>query len=121
MRGYELHRVVAHRVTYLGDGSVSGVLLDLGRYPGMVEGPGTVQGEIYRLDDRQLLATLDRVEGYNFERARTVVTFGDGRRAQGWVYRYRGTRERAVPIADGDYRRAHPRRSRRANVGHTEH
>jgi gamma-glutamylcyclotransferase (GGCT)/AIG2-like uncharacterized protein YtfP len=108
MRGYALHRVLAPGATYLGAARIRGALLDLGRYPGLVEGRGTVKGELYRLDDRELLGTLDREEGYNFQRARATVTRSDGRRVRGWIYRYRGPRERAVPIADGDYRRAHP-------------
>jgi gamma-glutamylcyclotransferase (GGCT)/AIG2-like uncharacterized protein YtfP len=109
MRGYPLHRVLARGATYLADGHVRGQLLDLGRYPGLVDGRGRVAGEVYRLDDPELLATLDRKEGYNFERTRVRVTLGDGRRPWAWMYRYRGSRARAVVIAGGDYRRARPR------------
>jgi gamma-glutamylcyclotransferase (GGCT)/AIG2-like uncharacterized protein YtfP len=114
MRGYPLHGVMARGVTLLGEGSVSGRLLDLGRYPGLVQGAGRVQGELYRLDDPELLPVLDREEGYNFERRRAVVTLDGGRRARAWLYRYRGSRERARPIADGDYRRARPPAARPA-------
>ena len=110
MRGYALHRVLASTSTYLGDGTVRGSLLDLGRYPGLIDGAGRVRGEIYRLDDPELLPVLDREEGYNFERRRMIVTLVTGRRARAWVYRYRGPQTRAVPIPDGDYRRAHPAR-----------
>ena len=37
-----------------------------------------------------------------------VITLDGGRRTRAWVYRYRGPRERARPISDGDYRRARP-------------
>ena len=107
MRGFALNRVLAARSTLLGDGAVRGRLLDLGRYPGLVVGAGRVHGEIYRLDDPELLPVLDREEGYNFERRRAIVTLANGRRARAWVYRYRGPQNRAVPIPDGDYRRAH--------------
>jgi gamma-glutamylcyclotransferase (GGCT)/AIG2-like uncharacterized protein YtfP len=106
MRGYELHQVLARGATFLGAGSVSGRLVDLGRFPGLIEGRGRVRGEIYRLDDPELLPVLDREEGYNFERRRATVTSTRGRRARAWVYRYRGSRHRAVLIPDGDYRRA---------------
>jgi gamma-glutamylcyclotransferase (GGCT)/AIG2-like uncharacterized protein YtfP len=108
MRGYPLHRVLAAGATLLGPGRARGSLLDLGRYPGLIEGVGRVLGEVYRLDDPELLPVLDREEGYNFERRRAVVTLDGGRRTRAWVYRYRGPRERARPISDGDYRRARP-------------
>lgn len=105
MRGYALHDVLAHRTTFLAEGSVAGRLLDLGRYPALVAGAGRVKGEVYRLDDPELLPVLDREEGYNFARSITIVSLAGGRRLRAWVYRYRGPRERAVPIPHGDYRR----------------
>ena len=109
MRGYALHRWLAGASTYLGEAIVRGALLDLRGYPGLVDSDGRVRGELYRLHDRELLPVLDRQEGYNFERRRAGVRLADGRRSSAWVYRYRGPRHRAVPIPDGDYRRARPR------------
>src|SRR5580765_2431442 len=109
MRGYGLHAVLARGASPMGTGSVRGHLLDLGRYPGLIDGRGRVRGEVYRLDDPELLPVLDREEGYNFERRRAIVTLASGRRARAWIYRYRGPQNRAVPIPDGDYRRLHPR------------
>jgi gamma-glutamylcyclotransferase (GGCT)/AIG2-like uncharacterized protein YtfP len=108
MRGYPLHGVLARGATPVGAGTVAGRLLDLGGYPGLVPGRGRVRGEVYRLDDPQLLPVLDREEGYNFERRRAIVTLAGGRRARAWVYRYRGRRRSATPIPDGDYRGARP-------------
>ena len=105
MRGYALHRVLARGATFLAEGSVPGRLLDLGRYPALIPGAGRVRGELYRLDDPEPLPVLDREEGYNFGRSKTIVTLGGGRRLRAWVYRYRGPRERAVPVPHGDYRR----------------
>ena len=112
MRGYPLHRLLAGAATFLGEASARGCLLDLRGYPGLVEGLGVVRGELYRLHDRELLPVLDRAEGYNFERRRAGVDLVDGRRSLAWVYRYRGSRDRAVPIPHGDYRLAHPRSAR---------
>jgi len=114
MRGYGLHAVLARGATAMGEGTVRGRLLDLGRYPGLIDGAGRVRGEVYRLDDPELLPVLDREEGYNFVRRRGVVTLADGRRVRAWLYRYRGPRERARPIPDGDYRRARPPAARPA-------
>jgi gamma-glutamylcyclotransferase (GGCT)/AIG2-like uncharacterized protein YtfP len=108
MRGYGLHARLARGATFVGAGSVRGRLLDLGRYPGLVEGAGRVSGEVYRLHDPELLPVLDREEGYNFDRRRAIVMLADGRRARAWLYRYRGPRTRATPIPDGNYRRVRP-------------
>jgi len=114
MRGYPLHGVLARGATLVSTGSVRGCLLDLRGYPGLIAGAGRVQGEVYRLDDPELLPVLDGEEGYNFVRRRGIVTLAGGRRARVWLYRYRGPRERAMPIPDGDYRRARPPAARLA-------
>lgn len=113
MRGYALHGVLARGATFLGAGETRGRLLRLGRYPGLVAGAGRVRGEVYRLDDPELLPVLDREEGYNFVRRPAAVTLAGGRRARAWVYRYRGPARRAAPIPDGDFRRAQPPGQRR--------
>lgn len=111
MRGYGLHHVLARGADFVGVGTARGRLLDLGRYPGAVDGRGRVTGEVYRLRDPQVLPAVDRAEGVQFVRCHTLVTLADGRRARAWIYRYRGPCERALPIPDGDYRRARPARS----------
>jgi gamma-glutamylcyclotransferase (GGCT)/AIG2-like uncharacterized protein YtfP len=108
MRGYGLHAVLAPGARVIGAATARGRLLDLGRYPGLIAGAGRVRGEVYRLDDPELLPILDREEGYNFVRRRAIVTLADGRRLRAWVYRYCGPRERGALIRDGNYRRARP-------------
>ena len=108
MRGYALHRRLTAGATLLTTGHVRGRLLDLRGYPGLIPGAGRVHGEIYQLDDPQLLPVLDREEGYNFVRRRGIATLAGGRRARVWLYRYRGPRERATPIPSGDYRATKP-------------
>ncbi|PYM67236.1 MAG: gamma-glutamylcyclotransferase [Candidatus Rokuibacteriota bacterium] len=110
MRGYRLHRVLTTGATFVGEGRVRGRLLDLGAYPGLVDGRGTVRGELYRIAAPEVLPALDREEGYNFDRHPATVTLASGRRARAWVYWYRGPQHRAVAIPDGDYRRARPAR-----------
>jgi len=108
MKGYALHPALARGARFVEKGKTRGRLLDLGPYPGLVTGVGQVKGEVYRIDDPELLPVLDREEGYNFQRSRVFATLASGRHVQVWVYRYRGPRDRATPILDGDYRRAHP-------------
>lgn len=88
----------------MGVGRARGRLLSLGSYPGLVEGKGMVRGELYRLDDPEVLGAVDDEEGYNFDRRLTRVTRDDGRRARAWIYWYRGPRTHALPIPEGDWR-----------------
>jgi gamma-glutamylcyclotransferase (GGCT)/AIG2-like uncharacterized protein YtfP len=113
MRGFGLHRVLAGGATFVGEGRVAGCLLDLGAYPGLVEGEGTVRGEVYRLDQPALLPALDREEGREYERRRTIASLADGRHVSAWVYHYRGSRARGALVPGGDYRQARPARSTR--------
>jgi gamma-glutamylcyclotransferase (GGCT)/AIG2-like uncharacterized protein YtfP len=105
MRGYSRHRFLAGGATLVGEATAPGRLLDFRHYPGLIAGRGRVRGQLYHLHRAELLPVLDREEGYNFVRGRTTVTLVGGRRARAWVYRYRGPRERAIPIPHGDYRR----------------
>jgi len=108
MRGYGRHALLAAGATLVTTGSVRGRLLGFRGYPGLIEGAGRVRGEVYRIDDPEVLPLLDREEGYNFVRRRAVVMLAGGRRARAWLYRYRGPRERASIIPGGDYRATRP-------------
>jgi gamma-glutamylcyclotransferase (GGCT)/AIG2-like uncharacterized protein YtfP len=104
MQGFALHGLLA-RARYLGPATVRGRLVSLGRYPGLVAGAGRVRGELYRLEGDELLTAVDHEEGYNFERRLTPVTRADGRRTRAWLYWYRGPRDGAIPIPEGDWRK----------------
>lgn len=104
MRGGVRHRFLGPRAALVGEARARGTLLELRAYPGLVAGRGAVRGELYRLEDPEVLPAIDREEGYNFERRLTAVTRPDGRRARAWVYWYRGPREHARIIPDGDWR-----------------
>jgi gamma-glutamylcyclotransferase (GGCT)/AIG2-like uncharacterized protein YtfP len=105
MRGQPAHRTLAGRATFVGDATVPGALLALGRYPGLVAGRGRVHGEIWRFEVPELLPALDEYEGYNFKRCTTTATLASGRRLRAWMYRYRGPRDvRSTAIPDGDWR-----------------
>ena len=107
MRGEPLHATLARGATFLGDAFVTGRLVSLGRWPGLLPGTDRVRGEIFRLDDPALLPVLDRTEGVQFVRRRTIVTQLDGRRVRAWLYRYAGPRTTAPLIPQGDWRRRH--------------
>jgi gamma-glutamylcyclotransferase (GGCT)/AIG2-like uncharacterized protein YtfP len=50
---------------FVGLRTVPGTLYDLGDYPGLVAGTGTVRAELYRIDDASILPRLDAFEGYD--------------------------------------------------------
>ena len=107
MRGFRLHRLVAGRADYLGDGQVSGQLVDLGSYPGALApaaAAGVIRGEIYRVGDPALWGVLDSAEGPQYHRREVAVRSGDGRERIAYIYWYVGPLDRAVPIPGGDYR-----------------
>lgn len=107
MRGFRLHRLLAERAEYLGDGQVSGQLVDLGSYPGALApaaAAGVIRGEIYRVGDPALWGALDSAEGPQYHRREVAVRSGDGRERAAYIFWYVGPLDRAVPIPGGDYR-----------------
>lgn len=94
---------------FVGDGRVDGVLLSLGRYPGLIEGTGSVRGELYRFADLPgALDVLDDVEEFEptdpsrslYLRIVMRVKTDDGD-VDAWVYRYNGSTEGAERISSG--------------------
>jgi gamma-glutamylcyclotransferase (GGCT)/AIG2-like uncharacterized protein YtfP len=104
MRGQPAHHLLTGRATFVEEAHVTGTLLRLGTYPGLVSGRGRVRGEVWRVHGPEVLRTLDDYEGYNFERRAAVATLASGRRVRAWLYRYRGPRTPAA-IPDGDWRK----------------
>src|SRR5690349_21200895 len=84
----------------LGRATTSGVLYDLGPYPGAIfGGDAQIVGEALELpDDSRLLAALDEYEGFVpsdpkgslYLRVRQTVTLADGRPLECWAYAYNG-------------------------------
>ena len=107
MRGERAHRLLRGRAEFVGDGSVAGTLVSLGRYPGLIAGRGRVRGEVWRLAASEVLRTLDEYEGYNFRRSTAVVTLESGRRLRAMVYRYRGAHTERTAARTVDRRSQH--------------
>jgi gamma-glutamylcyclotransferase (GGCT)/AIG2-like uncharacterized protein YtfP len=97
---------------FVSAAQVPGRLVDVGRYPGLLQGDGQVTGEVYEVDDAHL-ARLDGVEG---------VVPGDRAASQYWredvtvlsgplqgqlvqTYVFNRPVEGCTPIPHGDYRR----------------
>ena len=101
-----------HGAERLGPARVSGRLVDVGRYPGLLHGEGTVTGEVYRVSDAQL-ARLDAVEemvpgdraASQYWRERVLVLDGALAGQPVWTYVYNRPVDGLTPIAHGDYHR----------------
>ena len=98
----------------LGMAKTRGILYDVGRYPAMVSGNGTVVGEVYDLEPEQL-KIIDLLEGYeekapscsHYIRIRVPVIFEDAKSDEAEVYLYNRTVHGLTLIESGDYCQFH--------------
>ena len=100
-------------LSYIGRGSISAALFDLGIYPAAVPASdGRVLGELYEMTHPEIvLPVLDEIEGYRadhpeaslYTRTKTTVTLEDGQVVEAWAYFYNAPLGRAERITSGDY------------------
>jgi gamma-glutamylcyclotransferase (GGCT)/AIG2-like uncharacterized protein YtfP len=111
MRGFDLHHYLAG-CSFAGDAWTKGVLVQAGRYPGLIEGEGKVSGELYAMNDPPaLLEALDELEDYDpldpqrslYIRTVRAITQDDSSATRAWVYLY--NRDTAgLVVVGGDWR-----------------
>jgi gamma-glutamylcyclotransferase (GGCT)/AIG2-like uncharacterized protein YtfP len=104
---------VADHLLFLGRGTISAALFDLGIYPAAVPASDArALGEVYRMTHPAIvLQVLDEFEGCRTEepeaslytRELTTVTLDDGSIVGAWVYFYNAPLGRAERINSGDY------------------
>jgi len=104
---------VADHLVYVGSGTISAVLFDLGIYPAAVPASDArALGEVYEMTHPAIvLQVLDEFEGCRTEepdsslytRALTPVTLDGGPIVDAWVYFYNAPLGRAERIHSGDY------------------
>jgi len=114
MRGFDLHHHMAGGA-FVSVAAAAGRLYDIGAYPGMIEGDGTVHGELYRFGDVAVaLEVLDEVEEYDpldaagsqyVRVVRAVHLEKDGSVAPAWLYLYNRDVKGLPQIKSGDWRR----------------
>lgn len=115
MRGFALRERAGIEpwVRFVGHGAVRGALFDLGPYPALVAGRGTVRGEVYRcLDPGRLLLRADALEHFDpvrprageYRREAMPARLDDGRTLAVWAYVYNRPLGAADPLPAGDYR-----------------
>ena len=95
---------------YVASASVSGVLYDLGKYPGLMRTRRQgkrVSGELYELPDDHavaMIAALDVYEGGEYVRRRVYVTLANGGRRAAWAYLLRRRPKSALVLESGRFR-----------------
>lgn len=115
MAGFDRRRRagVDGQLTYVGRGSISATLFDLGLYPAAVPSPDRrVWGEVYQMAEPDaVLGALDDIEGYRsddpdrslYARNEADIAFPDGASRRAWVYFYNAPLGGAPCIPSGDY------------------
>jgi len=87
---------------WLGDHQIVGFdLYNLGHYPGVVEGEGSVYCEVYRID-ASTLGELDALRTKNGEYKRQLIQTPYG---SAWLYVYQRSVTGRTHIASGDWLR----------------
>jgi gamma-glutamylcyclotransferase (GGCT)/AIG2-like uncharacterized protein YtfP len=107
LAGDEQRRLIAG-LPDAGPATVPGLLYDLGPYPGMVAGEGTVHGDLLEVADECHLAMLDAYEECHgddplYRRQATLATRPDGTTVAAWSYLYCQPPGRSRIIESGDY------------------
>jgi gamma-glutamylcyclotransferase (GGCT)/AIG2-like uncharacterized protein YtfP len=93
----------------LGRATTRGQLVDLGGYPGLIEGTGLVHGLLYDLiaEPCATLTWLDVYEGISgtpsdeYARLSRTVSCADGTNVDAWVYMYRHAVDPASVMPSG--------------------
>ena len=113
MRDCSLHHFLSDS-RFDGDASTDGRLISLGEYPGLIDGAGTVRGELYAFTDLPAaLDVLDDVEdfdpanpeGSEFVRDFRRVQRNNGTEDLAWLYVYNQPHGSAPIIPSGDWRK----------------
>ena len=104
---------IDRQLTFVGRGSISAALFDMGIYPAAVPASDAqVWGEVYEMAwPAQVLYELDEIEGCRsgepeaglYRRMLTPVTLEDGGDVVAWAYFYNAPLGRAERIESGDY------------------
>jgi gamma-glutamylcyclotransferase (GGCT)/AIG2-like uncharacterized protein YtfP len=104
---------IRHLLRCLGPVQITGQLLDLGDFPGLIEGEQLVQAELHETNDARAVAVLDEYEGFDptdpqhslFVRRWSPLR---GRDEFAWVYFLVRPPRILKPVHGGDWLAFHP-------------
>jgi len=109
-------RYLEGRISRITPGKTYGLLYHLPEgYPALIAGNGIVEGEIIEPVDKNLLKSLDRLEGYAewrsdnlYIREKRNILTENGEEVACWIYIYtdeRYARENGILVPDGNWRK----------------
>ncbi len=91
-------------LSFVEEASIAGQLYDLGPYPALVKGTGTVYGELFALRDEKVLTILDEYEGFDPDSPKTSFYIRElascGERSV-WIYVFQGDLRFAERLEEG--------------------
>ena len=103
---------ILNKLEYIGDGKIHGKMYDLGEYPGVIENNEKfVYGEIYRIQDQEMLFAIDDYEEVNrrepqkglYVRKLVKAIFEDGKEIEVYAYFYNKSIKNAKEIPSGKW------------------
>lgn len=107
-----MSKFLRRRATLVGKATAGGRLVDLGGYPGFIQGSGTVKGELYRINPDQAEETwqlLDAYEGVtgagseDYRKLEIEVRVSGGGAFRALAYEYQKSASGKTEIPHGDY------------------
>jgi gamma-glutamylcyclotransferase (GGCT)/AIG2-like uncharacterized protein YtfP len=98
-------RLLNAHARFVGIGRMRGRLYQVAAYPGAIQSEAAdewVRGEIFELQDPDILATLDGFEGGEFNRAVVHAELDGGQAVESWCYLF-NREPRGHRIESGDW------------------
>jgi gamma-glutamylcyclotransferase (GGCT)/AIG2-like uncharacterized protein YtfP len=114
MQGFDglIESGAENKIILVGKCKVAGRIFDLGDYPGLVSGDGSVCAELYKVVDDNVIRDLDKFERFDprdrisslFVRRCVRCKTSDNRFFDAWVYFYNQDVLGHEPILSGDWK-----------------
>jgi len=105
--GHPMHEVLAKAADRVCAATVTGRLVRVDWYPGLVldSSAGRVHGDLWRLRDFAVLRALDEYEGDEYERRVVEVRRADGSTSAAFAYVFTAPADDLEVVASGDWLR----------------
>lgn len=112
MKGFKLQDEleIRDKLEFIGECKFKGEMYSLGAFPAVVDGVGTVTGELFKITDPLLLPALDVVEHYdqpddpeNNKYIRKMIRLIEPKGTAAWIYCYNGEVDGLEVVPSGSW------------------